>query len=55
MEIIVDFTKDSFDDFHTVSFYDGKTIFFDATTFLPSTISFKVWGARLMPGFNWGK
>lgn len=39
--------------FETVSFYDGKTIFFDATTILPSTVSFKVWGAGLMPDFDW--
>ena len=39
----------------SVSFYDSKTIFFDPTTILPSTVSFKVWGAGLLPEFDWKK
>jgi hypothetical protein len=53
MQIIVDLTQNKFDAFNTVNFYDSKTIFFDATTYLPSTVSFKIWGAGLMPGFDW--
>jgi hypothetical protein len=53
MRVTVDLTKEKFDDTNSVHFYDSKTIFFDAVTFLPSTVSFKVWGAGLMPGFNW--
>src|SRR6187402_1935102 len=53
MKVTVDLTKEKYDDTNTVDFYDSKTIFFDATTFLPSTVSFKVWGAGLMPGFEW--
>jgi len=55
MKVTVDLTKEKYDDTNTVHFYDSKTIFFDATTFLPSTVSFKVWGAGLMPGFDWTK
>ncbi len=55
MKITVDLTKEIFDDVESVSFYDSKTIFFDPSTFLPSTVSFKVWGAGVMPGFNWAK
>lgn len=55
MKITVDLTKEIFDDVESVSFYDSKTIFFDPTTFLSSTVSFKVWGAGIMPGFNWTK
>jgi hypothetical protein len=55
MKVTVDLTKEKYDDTNTVHFYDSKTIFFDATTFLPSTVSFKVWGAGLMPGFDWAK
>jgi hypothetical protein len=55
MKISVDLTREKFDDTSTVSFYDSKTIFFDPTTFLPSTVSFKVWGAGLMPDFQWTK
>lgn len=53
MKVTVDLTREKYDDTNTVIFYDSKTIFFDATTFLPSTVSFKVWGAGLMPGFVW--
>jgi hypothetical protein len=55
MKISVDLTKEKFDDTNTVNFYDSKTIFFDPTTFLPSIVSFKVWGAGLMPDFDWTK
>jgi hypothetical protein len=55
MKIKVDLTRERFDDTNTVTFYDSKTIFFDATTFLPSIVSFKIWGAGLMPGFDWTK
>ena len=55
MKITVDLTKEKYDDSNTVHFYDSKTIFFDATTLLPSTVSFKVWGAGLMPRFDWSK
>lgn len=51
--IIVDLTKEKFDDFHTVDFYDISTIFFDATNVLPNTVLFKIWAASIMPGFNW--
>jgi hypothetical protein len=54
MKVLVDLTRQKFED-STVSFYDSKTIFFDAATFLPSTVSFKVWGAGLMPDFDWTK
>jgi len=50
---MVDLTRERFNDYNGVTFYDSKTIFFDATTFLPKTVSFKVWGAGLMPGFDW--
>ncbi len=53
MKLTIDLTREIFDDLKSVSFYDSKTIFFDPTTFLPSTVSFKVWGADLLPGFNW--
>jgi hypothetical protein len=53
MNISVNLTSESFNDYHGISFYDSKTIFFDATTFLPKTVSFEVWGADIMPGFNW--
>jgi hypothetical protein len=55
MKVTVDLTREKYDDTNTVHFYDSKTIFFDATTFLPSTVSFKVWGAGLMPSFDWTK
>jgi hypothetical protein len=55
MKVTVDLTREKYDDTDTVSLYDSKTIFFDASTFLPSTVSFKVWGAGLMPGFDWTK
>lgn len=54
MKISVDLTRQKFEE-STVNFYDSKTIFFDASTFLPSTVSFKVWGAGLMPDFDWTK
>ena len=53
MKVTVDLTREKYDDANTVTFYDSKTIFFDATIFLPSTVSFEVWGAGLMPGFDW--
>jgi hypothetical protein len=53
MNISVDLTGRLFNDYHGIDFYDSKTIFFDATTFLPKTVSFKVWGANVMPGFKW--
>jgi len=53
MKLSIDLTKEIFDDVKNVTFYDSKTIFFDPTTFLPSTVSFKVWGAGIMPGFDW--
>ena len=52
MNVSVDLTIQKFEE-STVNFYDSKTIFFDATTFLPSTVSFKVWGVGLMPDFDW--
>jgi len=55
MKVTLDITREKFDDTNTVTFYDSKTIFFDATTFLPSILSFKVWGAGLMPDFDWTK
>ena len=55
MKVTVDLTREKYNDTDTVHFYDSKTIFFDATTFLPSTVSFKIWGAGLMPGFEWTK
>jgi hypothetical protein len=55
MTVSVDLTRERFDDTNAVTFYDSKTIFFDATTFLPSIVSFKVWGAGLTPGFDWTK
>lgn len=54
MNISVNLTGNLFTDFRSIDFYDSKTIFFDATTFLPKTVSFEVWGANVMPGFNWG-
>lgn len=54
MKIKVDLTGQNIED-STVSFYDSKTIFFDATTLLPNTVSFKVWGAGIMPDFDWLK
>lgn len=53
MNVSVNLTGSLFNDYHGIDFYDSKTIFFDATTFLPSTVSFAVWGANVMPGFNW--
>lgn len=53
MNIKVNLTGELFNDYHGISFYDSKTIFFDATTFLPKTVSFEVWGADIMPGFDW--
>ncbi len=55
MRITIDLTRELFDDASSINLYDGKTIFFDATTVLPSTVSFKVWGAGMMPGFDWAK
>lgn len=54
MRVSVDLTKQKFEDC-VVTFYDCKTIFFDPTTFLPSTVSFKIWGVGLMPDFDWTK
>ena len=53
MNICVNLTGNLFEDFDGISFYGSKTIFFDATTFLPKTVSFQVWGADVMPDFNW--
>ena len=57
MNINVNLTGDLFNDFHTIDFYDSKTIFFDATTFLPKTVSFDVWGPTLcqdlIGGLTW--
>jgi hypothetical protein len=53
MNISVNLTGELFNNDHGISFYDSKTIFFDATTFLPKIVSFEVWGADVMPGFNW--
>jgi hypothetical protein len=52
MKITVDLSEEKFDDYNTITFYDSKTIFFEPTNILPSTVSFKVWGAGLMPGFE---
>jgi hypothetical protein len=53
MNIKVNLTGELFNDYHSIGFYDSKTIFFDATNFLPKTVSFEVWGADIMPGFDW--
>ncbi len=53
MKVTIDLTRELFDDANSVNFYDSKTIFFEPTNLLPSTVSFKVWGAGLMPGFDW--
>ncbi len=53
MKIKVDLTREKFNDTDTVSFYDSKTIFFDPTMELPETVTFKIWGAGLMPDFKW--
>ncbi|WP_347069045.1 hypothetical protein [Flavobacterium sp. WV_118_3] len=53
MKLTIDLTREIFDDVKSVSFYDSKTIFFDPTIFLPSTVSFKIWGVGLMAGFDW--
>lgn len=53
MKIKVDLTGEKFNDADTVSFYDSKTIFFDPTTELPEIVTFKIWGAGLMPDFKW--
>ncbi|MNB93642.1 hypothetical protein D3C75_407770 [compost metagenome] len=50
MKIQVDLSQSKFDDF-----YDGKTMFFDVTTKLPTHLEIMVWGATLMPRFNWDK
>ncbi|PAM94689.1 hypothetical protein B4N84_11995 [Flavobacterium sp. IR1] len=55
MKLSIDLTKEIFDDVNSVSFYDSKTIFFEPTNLLPSTVSFKVWGAGLMCGFDWAQ
>lgn len=55
MKLTIDLTREAFDDYNSVTFYDSKTIFFDASTILPETVSFKIWGAGLMPGFPWDK
>jgi len=55
MKLSIDLTKEIFDDVNSVSFYDSKTIFFEPTNLLPSTVSFKVWGAGLMPDFDWAQ
>ena len=55
MKITVDLTRENFDSSESVTFYDSKTIFFDPTNILPENISFKVWGAGLMPDFKWEK
>ena len=54
MKISVDLTKKKFDIDKPVNLYNSKTIFFDATTLLPETVSFKVWGAGITPNFIWG-
>ncbi len=53
MKVTIDLTRELFDDANSVNFYDSKTIFFEPTNILPKTVSFKVWGAGLMPGFDW--
>jgi hypothetical protein len=53
MNISVNLTGELFNNDYGISFYDSKTIFFDATTFLPKTVSFEVWGADVMAGFDW--
>ncbi|MFJ9501474.1 hypothetical protein [Brevibacillus centrosporus] len=56
MKIQVDITQSKFDDYYdTVDFYDGKTLFFDIPTKLPEYLEIMVWGASLMPKFNWNK
>jgi len=52
MKIIVDITGQKIEE-GLVGFYDSKTIFFDVPTFLPNTVSFKVWGADLDKDFDW--
>lgn len=54
MHVKVDLIRERFDSYNTVNFYDGKTIFFEPIHILPTTVSFKVWGVGLMPGFDWG-
>ena len=53
MNVSVNLTGELFNDDHGIDFYDSKTIFFDATTVLPQTVSFAIWGASVMPGFAW--
>ncbi len=53
MKITVDLSGEKFDDYDSVDFYDGKTIFWDVPTHLPSDISFKVWGATIPYTFKW--
>ncbi|WP_442592044.1 hypothetical protein ACSBL2_12545 [Pedobacter sp. AW31-3R] len=52
MKVIIDITGQKIED-GLVGFYDGKTIFFDVPTFLPNTVSFRVWGAELDKDFDW--
>ncbi|MDQ0172825.1 hypothetical protein [Paenibacillus tundrae] len=53
MKIKVDLTREKFDDINGVDFYDGKTLFFDIPTTLPKNLEIEVWGASLMPEFDW--
>ena len=54
MKINVDLTGALFSDLKLVSFYDSKTLFFQPPRELPSSLSFEVWGADILPTFPWG-
>lgn len=55
MKLKVGITRELFDEQDLLTFYDSKTVFFDPTVKLPSEIKFKIWGAGIMPGFEWEK
>lgn len=55
MRVNVDLTGERFSDLKLVSFYDSKTLFFQPPRELPSSLSFEVWGADIMPGFPWSE
>ncbi|MFZ5987726.1 MAG: hypothetical protein ACOYWZ_11455, partial [Bacillota bacterium] len=55
MILTVDLTKEVFDDYKSIDFYDSKTIFFDIPTKLPENLAFKIWGASIPDNFDWHK
>lgn len=55
VRIKVDLTRERFSELRLVSFYDSKILFFQPPRELPSSLSFEVWGADILPEFPWSE